>query len=242
MGFWIVKGKNLSIKVTKSCSTCKLLAQKPTEQKRGKLPEERTIQTDPFTQISLDILAPTPVVQTVKSGTQKMVYPSLITCRNTTVFHTEVSTSYSTEDFMLQFNKFCDIRGKPSSVYTDMGSQLVKEQHLQGSGGKGFRWNKIKEATAAQGIRWRHAPSGAQWRDPTEAIAKSLKHTMKHLTKAKVRTYPELQAILARAVDIIGQRPLGISHHSGAEPGHIILTPNSLIKIQRTSHFSSQRR
>lgn len=119
-----------------------------------------------------------------------------------------------------------------------MGSQLVKAQSIEGSGGQGFRWKEIEAATAAQGIRWRHAPSGAQWRDPTEATAKSFKHTMKHLTKSKVRTYPELQTILARAADIICQRPLGIAHHSGAEPGYTVLTPNSLIKNQRTSHFS----
>ena len=238
MGFWIVRGKALSVKVTKGCYTCKLMIKRAISQKMGKLPEEKTIKSDPFTHISLDIMAPTPAIQTVKSRVQRMVYPILITCLNTTALHTEVATSYSTEDFMLQFNKFCSIRGKPSWVYTDMGSQLVKAQSIEGSGGQGFRWKEIEAATAANGIRWRHAPSGAQWRDATEASAKSLKHTMKHLTKSKVRTYPELQAVLARAADLIGQRPLGIAHHSGAEPGYTVLTPNSLIKNQRTTHFS----
>ena len=45
-----------------------------------------------------------------------------------------------------------------------------------------------------------------------------------------MRTYSELQAILAQAVDIIGQRALRTSHHSGAQTGFTILTQNSLIK------------
>ena len=119
-----------------------------------------------------------------------------------------------------------------------MGSQLVKAQSLETGKGKDFRWKEIEEATASRGIRWRHAPSGAQWRDATEAQAKAYKHTMKHLTKSRVRTYPELQTILARAADIVCQRPLGITQHSGGEPGFTVLTPNSLIKNQRTTHFN----
>ena len=238
MGYWIIRGKALSAKVTKSCILCKMIRLKAASQKMGKLPVEKTTRSDPFTHISLDIMAPVGVIQTVKARTQRQVYPIIFTCLTTTALHSEVAVSYSTTDFMTQFDKFCAIRGRPSWVYTDMGSQLVKAQSLHDCGGQGFRWKEIQEATSAHGIRWRHAPSGAQWRDATESQAKSLKHTMKHLTKSKVRTYPELQTLLAKAVDIIGQRPLGIAHHSGAEPGFTVLTPNSLIKNQRTAHFS----
>ena len=75
----------------------------------GKLPEEKTTRSDPFTHISLDIMAPIKVKQTVKARTERAVYPIVFTCLNTTSLHTEVAVSYSTEDFMLQFDKFCSI-------------------------------------------------------------------------------------------------------------------------------------
>ena len=44
---------------------------KAASQKMGKLPEEKTIRSDPFTHVSLDIMAPVSVIQTVKSRTQR---------------------------------------------------------------------------------------------------------------------------------------------------------------------------
>ena len=85
---------------------------------------------------------------------------------------------------MTQFDKFCAIWAKTSWIHTDLRNQLVKAQGLKDYGGQGFRWKEIQEATAAQGIRWRHASSGTKWRDATEAMAKSLKH-MKIKSKAR---------------------------------------------------------
>ena len=107
-------------------------------------PELCSNRSDPFTHISLDIMAPIKVKQTVKARTERAVYPIIFTCLTTTSLHSKVAVSYSTEDFMLQFDKFCSIRGKPTWVYTDMGSQLVKAQAIQGSGGQGLGGRRLR--------------------------------------------------------------------------------------------------
>ena len=63
-------GKSLSPKVTKACILCKMIRLKASTQKMGKLPLEKTFWSDPLTHISLDIMAPFPVIQTVKAQVQ----------------------------------------------------------------------------------------------------------------------------------------------------------------------------
>ena len=51
-----------------------------------------------------------------------------------------------------------------------------------------------------QGIQWRHAPSGGQHRDPSEAAVKMVKKTMELILKPGRLSYHELQTVLTRVV------------------------------------------
>lgn len=249
LGFWIVRGRSLSKRITKSCYFCKRQDKQMESQRIGYLSEARTEPSYPFTSISCDYLGPKVVYDVIKKRTTMKVYPILFTCYSTGALHMELAPSYSTDDFLLAFARFTAIRGTPVYGYTDMGSNIVKAQKLQGSLAKDAaedteamerheKWTQIMERTASQGIQWRHAPSGGQHRDPSEAAVKMVKKTMEHLLKPGRLSYHELQTVLTRVADICNQRPLGIQHQSGAEPGHVVLTPNSLMKQMRTDHFN----
>jgi len=249
MGFWIVRGRSLSRTVTKACYFCKKQDKLTESQRIGNLSEARTEPSYPFTSISCDYLGPMQVYDVVKKRTTIKAFPILFTCYSTGALHMELAPSYNTDDFLLAFARFTAVRGTPVYGYTDMGSNIVKAQKLQAGLAKDAaedkqamerheKWGQIMERTASHGIQWRHAPSGGQHRDPSEAAVKMVKKTMKHLLKPGPLAYHELQTVLSRIADICNQRPLGIRHQSGAEPESVVLTPNSLMKQMRTDHFN----
>ena len=84
---------------------------------------------------------------------------------------------------------------------------------IQRTGG----WNQIAEAAAKAGTTWKFTPPGCQYMDGlAETRVKALKKTLSHITSGDTLNYAEYCAVLARAADIISNRPLGV-RKSGVE-------------------------
>ena len=64
---------------------------------------------------------------------------------------------------------------------------------------------------------------------------KMLKATLKHMHKGGKLTFGEMLTLLTSAANRINQRPLGVRHHQGAEPGYCPVTPNLLLMGSRTN-------
>ena len=61
------------------------------------------------------------------------------------------------------------------------------------------------------------------------------KATMKHLNKhGDTLNYAELQCLFDKCCDLINDRPLGVHHHNGEQPGYAPITPNTLLKGARS--------
>ena len=237
-GYWIIQGGKTAKKVVKSCQLCKVLKPTLTQQQIGNLPEVKfKVPCFPFTHISLDYLGPVWVYDDVKQRVKKKAYPIVICCLNTGAIHTLLATGYSTPRFLSQFNFYRSFRGSPQYVYTDMGSQLTcVAKQFSDADAPNPNWQDIQEQTAADGIVWRHAPSGCQWRDGTsEACVKMIKKTIRHLSKGGLHTYEDYQGLLGRVANAINQRPVGVKHHNHGEPGVVAITPNLLLQCSRTA-------
>ena len=90
MGFWIERGRSLSIKVTKECFFCKKQDAKAQTQRIGYLSEAKTEPAYPFTNISCDYLGSMTVYDTVKKRTPMQVYPILFTCHGDGAYYMEL--------------------------------------------------------------------------------------------------------------------------------------------------------
>lgn len=89
---------------------------------------------------------------------------------------------------------------------------------------------------AKVGTTWRFAPPGCQFRDGlAESRVKAMKKTMTHLTNGGPMNYAEYCSVLARAANIINDRPLGVRHHGGAEGDLVPITPNLLLHTKTES-------
>ena len=139
-----------------------------------------------FSHICVDFAGGWTVRGVVNRRASRTCYPLIFQCINTGALHLALAQGYSTEDFLLQFDQFCALRGTPVLVRTDMGSQLVaagkpgrvtRQNPSRVSGDQegdlpSFPWEEIKKSTSHLGIEWHHAPSQAQ--PPKAAFSASI--------------------------------------------------------------------
>ena len=249
LGYWIVRGRKLADKVVRDCNYCKHRRAKTEQQQMAELPKAITdVPCRAFTNICIDYSGGVSVRGVVNSRAHKICYPLVIICMNTGAVHLQLSQGYSTEDFLVQFEEFCAIRGTPALVRTDMGSQLVAAgrpgivtkknpaapPHDQPGDLPCFPWEEIRKTGSCNGIEFQHCATQAQWRNGrAERAVAALKNTLHHLTrhpKGRDLNYPEMRTLLSKAAAIINRRPIGVRHHGGAEGEVCVITPALLLQ------------
>ena len=90
--------------------------------------------------------------------------------------HLDIATDYSTDAFLMVLRKFVALRGYPSNIYSDSGSQLVGASNVLKSISKNWDWEKIINFGVDKGINWKFSPSDAPWWNSCcESLIKSIK-------------------------------------------------------------------
>ena len=236
-GVWIVRGRNLAKTVTSHCMVCKIENQKATTQIMSDLPENvQETGLSPWTHIALDFLGPEIVRDHVKKRNNTKVYPILFTCLQTRAIHVNIALGYSTEEFMTAFQDYMAVRGTPSTIYSDAGSQLVKASKMLSEevDRSAMSWSQVQEAYAKLGIKWTTAPATAQFRNGRmEVLCRQFKRTMYHLAGQGDLNYIEMQTLLRQAASIVNDRPIGYRQFGGAEGELQPITPNMLLLTAR---------
>ena len=123
--FWIVRARRLAEKVKNSCYRCRITDKQLAEQKMAPLPKCRTKIAPAFFQISMDLLGPVTIRDAVKKRCFKKVWIVIFNCTVTRAMHLDITDDYSTDEILVTIRKFTTIRGCPSEIYSDQGSQLV---------------------------------------------------------------------------------------------------------------------
>ena len=127
MGFWIIKGMKLAKEVTKHCFWCRRQSKDTITQQMGSLPDIKfTVPCRPFSHCAVDLAGPVQVYDCIKSRTLMKCWPIIFVCLNVGAVHTELATGYSAGKFITKLEKFISIRGCPTYLYSDLGSNLVK--------------------------------------------------------------------------------------------------------------------
>ena len=240
MGYWILQSRKLAEQVVKDCRYCKIVKASISAQRMGDLPNEMfQVPVRPFTHITLDFAGAIMAKGDVNQRTHRKTFPLIFVCLNTQSIHVALARDMSTDSFLTQLSHFFAIRGKSAYIYSDMGSNITSASRRLSEPEIGDRpnmdWAEIKRRTSGLGIKWTHSPARSQWRDGrSEAAVKQLKHTLRHLNVHGDMFYSELACLLARAADIINDRPLGLRHHSKASPDLCVVTPNLLLQGSRT--------
>ena len=89
----------------------KLLAQQ-----MGDLPEEKFFRGKPWTNVCLDLAGPIEVRAMNNARSKLKTWSLLITCLNTGALAIHVMHQYSTSAFLIQWEHFVAVRGRPTWV------------------------------------------------------------------------------------------------------------------------------
>ena len=77
----------------------------------------------------------------------------ILNCIATRALHIDVTEDYSTDSVLQVLRQFVSLRGCPSIIYSDKGSQLIAA------------WVQLKDWAATNKIRWKTAPAEGQYQN-----------------------------------------------------------------------------
>ena len=193
------------------------------KQEMALLPTSRQTMSPISHCVSLDLFGYFEIKDTVKGRTKKKVWGVIINCLSTRALYIDTTEDYGTEAVLQVLRRFISLRGSPSSIFSDKGSQL------------GAAADELKAWAVARKIDWSMAPAEGQHQNgASEALIKSVKRSLTHTIGQSVLTFAELQTVFFEVADVINSRPIGIV--SGSDPMQPApITPNHLILGRATS-------
>ena len=232
---WIVRGRNLAVKVVNSCPRCNRDRKELLMQQMSDIKEEQLTVAPPWSHIALDFAGPVIVKGQVNKRAKLKVWILVYSCRATRAVCLLATPGYSTSDFLCKHDEFVFRKGRPSSVVSDRGSQLVAagivvaERDLPNNR---LDWKEVTSKNCA--TDWTFVPIGGQHRNGiSEATVKVMKKSLALALHPGVElTYAELVTLLAKITYSINSRPLSLadtSANSQQEDVMLPLTANHLL-------------
>ena len=224
---WIIKGKNLAKKICSQCMECRIERKKLASQQMALYKEESMQVCRPWTNISLDFAGPVLIKGDVNTRSRGKSWILVLVCRNTKAVCLLATSGYSTADFLCKWEEFISRKGKPRSVVSDRGSQLVRAGMVLAEKEKpvNWKWKDVVRNNAT--TNWEFVPVGSQHRNGlSESLVKILKKSLHHaLSPGTVLRYSELVTLLAKIAHAINSRPLGLSSTSQDSQQEDFLSP-----------------
>ena len=231
------RAHRIAAAVCRNCTHCKLHKVKLLGQKMGTLPAARFLPSPPFNQSVLDLFGPylirgekNPRICNIK------VWGVMIVDLVSRGVHIELSCGYDTASFLVAFRRFAALRGWPSTIYSDPGTQLVgasKEVRAAWDGLQGD--DGARSTLSRQGTQWIFGPADSPWyQGAAEALIKSAKLAITQTVHHSRLTFSEMHTAFSEVANLLNERPIGYSPSNDNEIN--ILTPNNLLLGRSTCH------
>ncbi|KAG7313182.1 hypothetical protein JYU34_000276 [Plutella xylostella] len=215
---WITGARRAIRNITSKCVICKRFNGKSYETPCPPLPENRIKDAAPFQVTGVDAAGP----MILKTGGKTWIM--LFTCAIYRAIHIEVVTSMTTDSFLMALRRFIARRGRCEIIYSDNGTNFRgAENHLSI-----IDWEKMKEFSTANKIRWIFNPPAAPWWGGWwERMIQMVKQLLRRNLGKSTLTLVELQTVLCDVENIINSRPLTyVNEVDGWQP----LTPAHFLR------------
>ena len=129
---------------------------------------------------------------------------------------------------MLVLRRFVSLRGYPSKIYSDPGSQLVAASKELNHIVEGLNEEEISQFGIKKGLEWKFSPTDGPWQNEwSEALVKSAKKAIVVSVGCQVLTVPEFQTVCFEEANLVNERPIG-RHPTDPNDG-VYLCPNHLL-------------
>ena len=207
--YWTIRCHDLAKSMKFQCVDCRRMEAKVEKQFMSDLPIARMEpHTPPFYRTACDYFGP----YLVKIGRNKTTkhYGVVFTCLSTRAVHLELATDYSTMEFLQTLRRFFAIRGQPTLMISDNGTQLVGAERELREMIQGWNKQELKEFSAEKGMEWKFVtPAAPHHNGCAEAMVKTAKRALKTAIGEQILTPFNLYTCLLEAANLMNQRPIG---------------------------------
>ena len=205
--FWFLRGAKLAVSVKKRCEQCAILDRKPISVPEATLPADRIQPCAPFEVTGLDFAGPIQGIGKTPQELKKKYYILVFTCAVTRLVHFELTSAVDREQFVMGFDNFRALRGKPRVVYSD-NAKTFRSVEQQISLPKSD-WEQIMAGYTD--ITWKfNVTRAAWWGGFFERVVRMFKDKLKR-SFSRQHWPSELHAVSAlKTIEAaINSRPLG---------------------------------
>jgi hypothetical protein len=225
---WAPQGSKVAKAVKDSCQACRLRDAKLLKQEMGMLPIDRLKSALPFNKVMLDLFGPYTIRGEVQKRVNGKAYGILFTDMFSRAVHIEVAVGYDTDSFIMALTRFSSLRGWPTTIYSDPGSQLIgADRELRGVWG-GINHGSVESTSVDKGLQWIFGPADSPWHQgAVESLVKTVKRALKFGFNNQRLSAIELITICHQVANMVNERPLGSLSSTDSEINN--LTPNCLL-------------
>lgn len=216
--FWILKSRKTIRNCIRNCVKCQRFKAKRCETIPGILPSDRVRDACVFEIVGCDLAGPL----FLKNG--QKAYIVLFTCAVYRAIHLELITSLTTECFLQSLRRFIARRGRPSTIYSDNGTNFVGADKVLRS----IDWDSLRFKATEQKIQWKfNPPSAAWWGGWWERLIQIVKQTLRKILGRASLDYEEFLTVLCDCERIVNSRPL--TYVSEEIDNDLPLTPENFL-------------
>jgi hypothetical protein len=191
----------------------------------GDLPVERLKPELPFNKVMVDFFGPFSIRGEVQKRITGKAYGVMFTDLCSRAVHIEAVFGYDTASFLQALRRFSSIRGWPSIIFSDPGSQLIAAEKELLSVWQKVEKESLYKTCSEQGTEWRFSPADSPWRQgAVESLIKSAKRAIKFTLQNQRLSPSEFMTACFEIGNILNERPLGTLPSGDSSIN--ILTPN----------------
>ena len=211
-----------------NCVICKKLDKKTDGQEMGRLPLSRLKPAPAWSSTALDYFGPFQTRGEVNKRSRGKAYGVLFNCLLSRAVYIDVVPDYSTASFIMVLRRFVSLRGYPSKLYSDHGSQLTAASRELQAAVRDLNSDELRRFGAENGLEWEFSTPDAPWQNGcSEALIRSVKRAILSVIGEQVLMFSELQTVFYEVANLLNERPIG-RHPKEIDDG-TYLCPNDLL-------------
>ena len=115
--YWIIGVQKLCKSIRHNCVDCR--------KQCSRFHPKRLKPSPPWSAVGIDLFGPYEIRGEVNKRSTGKAYGIIFVCLPTTAVYLDIANDYSTNAFLIVFRRFISLRGYPSTVYSDSGSQII---------------------------------------------------------------------------------------------------------------------
>ncbi|XP_023243823.1 uncharacterized protein LOC111641822 [Centruroides sculpturatus] len=228
--FWILRARQVIKTVLHRCLPCQRQRSQPYQETEAPLPPDRVLPSPPFSITGVDFAGP---LYIRKGQSIEKSYITLFTCATTRAVHLELSSSMSTDSFLLCLQCFVGRRGLPRKIYSDNAKSFHAANKELRDLWQSLSDKQIAHYSAHHGITWIfNVEKAAWWGGWWERMVGSVKRCLRKILGKSLVNAEQMSTVLTGVEAALNNRPL-VHNYDTEEPE--ALTPSHFLIGKRIS-------